>query len=59
MKQLVQKILKHLATKIVLVNQPKIVAITGSVGKTSTRNAIAALLEAHFQVRTNQKNYNK
>lgn len=58
MKQFVQTLLKRFAARIVEVNQPKVVAITGSVGKTSTRNAIAALCEAHFQVRTNKKNYN-
>lgn len=58
MKTFIQKYLKNQARKIVARQQPKIVAITGSVGKTSTRNAIAALLDTHFAVRTNIKNYN-
>ncbi len=58
MKSFVQKQLKQLSKKIVEVNNPKVVAITGSVGKTSTRNAIAALLGDDFHVRVNRKNYN-
>jgi UDP-N-acetylmuramyl pentapeptide synthase len=58
MKTLIQHGLKRVAQKIIAKQKPKIVAITGSVGKTSTRNAIAALLGEHFVVRTNIKNYN-
>jgi UDP-N-acetylmuramyl pentapeptide synthase len=58
MKKIIQNQLKKLAAKIVLVNNPKVVAITGSVGKTSTRNAIAALLGDDYHVRVNRKNYN-
>lgn len=58
MKTLIQYSLKCLAQKIILRQHPKIVAITGSVGKTSTRNAIATLLGERFAVRTNIKNYN-
>ena len=35
-----------------------IVAVTGSVGKTTTRNMIAAALRAQYQVFETQKNYN-
>ena len=38
--------------------KPKIVAVTGSVGKTSTRDAIFAVLSSKYRVRKNQKNYN-
>jgi UDP-N-acetylmuramyl pentapeptide synthase len=58
MKKFVQNQLKRFARKIVEVNGPKVVAITGSVGKTSTRNAIATLLGDDFHVRVNRKNYN-
>lgn len=37
---------------------PVVVAVTGSVGKTSTRSAIALALEAKYRVRSPQKNYN-
>ena len=37
---------------------PKIVSITGSVGKTSAKEAIFTVLEKKFRVRRNEKNYN-
>jgi UDP-N-acetylmuramoyl-tripeptide--D-alanyl-D-alanine ligase len=39
-------------------HKPKIIAITGSVGKTSTRAAVFAVLSSKYYVRENQKNYN-
>jgi UDP-N-acetylmuramoyl-tripeptide--D-alanyl-D-alanine ligase len=38
--------------------KPRIVAITGSVGKTSTKDAIATVLEAKHRVRASHGNYN-
>ncbi len=38
--------------------KPKIVGITGSVGKTSTKEAIFSVLSKKYQVRQNIKNYN-
>ncbi len=38
--------------------KPKIIAITGSVGKSSTKEAIAAVLENKFHIRKSQKSYN-
>jgi UDP-N-acetylmuramyl pentapeptide synthase len=38
--------------------RPTVVAVTGSVGKTSTRNAIAAVLSRSFRVRSPEQNYN-
>ncbi|MGI6076196.1 MAG: UDP-N-acetylmuramoyl-tripeptide--D-alanyl-D-alanine ligase [Pyramidobacter sp.] len=35
-----------------------VVAVTGSVGKTSTKNHVAALLEDHFKVHAAERNYN-
>jgi UDP-N-acetylmuramoyl-tripeptide--D-alanyl-D-alanine ligase len=58
MKNIIQKLLTFAAKKIIEKHQPKIVAITGSVGKTSTRNAIATVLEDQYRVRTNIENYN-
>lgn len=39
-------------------HKPKIVAVTGSVGKTSTKDAIATVLGKNFRVRKSQKSYN-
>jgi len=58
MKSLFQKLLAWKARKIIQKYQPKVVGITGSVGKTSTRNAIATVLRAKYRVRTNIENYN-
>jgi UDP-N-acetylmuramyl pentapeptide synthase len=58
MKTFVQKIIAWKAKKLIQQFQPKVVAVTGSVGKTSTRNAVAKVLEESFRVRTNPKNYN-
>jgi len=38
--------------------QPRIVMITGSVGKTSTKDAVAAVLSKRFFVRKSEKNLN-
>ncbi|MDD5527461.1 MAG: UDP-N-acetylmuramoyl-tripeptide--D-alanyl-D-alanine ligase [Patescibacteria group bacterium] len=50
--------LKFLAKAILTKYKPKIVGITGSVGKTSARAAIACVLSAKFRVRQSLKNYN-
>ncbi len=49
-RESLQKILGSLTKRIVAKYNPKVVAITGSVGKTSTKNAIALLLEKNFTV---------
>lgn len=38
--------------------KPKVIAITGSVGKTSAKEAVCSVLEERFNVRRNIKNYN-
>lgn len=58
MKKIIQKILKILAKLIIRRYQPKIIGITGSVGKTGTKEAIDYILKDNFFVRTNPKNYN-
>ncbi|MFA6486035.1 MAG: UDP-N-acetylmuramoyl-tripeptide--D-alanyl-D-alanine ligase [Candidatus Magasanikbacteria bacterium] len=51
-------LLKYFSKKIVSKYSPDIVGITGSIGKTSTKDATAAVLSARFNVRSNVKNYN-
>lgn len=58
MKRLVARALAKLAQKKLAQFKPTIVAVTGSVGKTSTRTAIAIALGAKYRVRTPYKNYN-
>jgi len=58
MKKLIQSILISQARSIIKTQKPVIVAVTGSVGKTSTRNAIATALRGHFSVRVPYLNYN-
>jgi UDP-N-acetylmuramyl pentapeptide synthase len=38
--------------------RPRIVMITGSVGKTSTKDAVAAVLAARFYIRKSEKSFN-
>lgn len=58
MKNIIQHFLFFLAKKILKKYHPDIIGITGSVGKTSAKEAIATVLESKFSVRTNIKNYN-
>jgi len=61
MRKLLQKILKVFSKLVLKKYKPVIIAITGSVGKTSTKEAIFAVLKNHFgekRIRRNQRNYN-
>jgi UDP-N-acetylmuramoyl-tripeptide--D-alanyl-D-alanine ligase len=62
MKTILKKIIVWILTleaKIVLARfKPKIVAITGSVGKTSAKDAIAAVLATKFSTRKSEKSFN-
>lgn len=58
MKRLIEKRLAQSAQRLIAARQPEIIAITGSVGKTTTKDAIAAVLAARFAVRATHKNYN-
>lgn len=58
MKKLLQRILAKRARAILRKYRPRIVGVTGSVGKSSTKEAIVAVLGERFHVRGSQKNYN-
>jgi UDP-N-acetylmuramoyl-tripeptide--D-alanyl-D-alanine ligase len=55
---LLEKILKYFATKALQRFKPRVIGVTGSVGKTSTKEAIFAVLSSKFKVRRNEKNFN-
>lgn len=57
-QKLIEKKLKGLTKAALKKQRPKIVTITGSVGKTSTKEAIYNVLKTRFRVRRSQKNYN-
>lgn len=57
-KKLLQIILRQCAVRLLRKFNPKIIAITGSVGKTSAKDAIYAVLESDFDVRKTQGNLN-
>ncbi|PIR97517.1 MAG: hypothetical protein COT91_01010, partial [Candidatus Doudnabacteria bacterium CG10_big_fil_rev_8_21_14_0_10_41_10] len=58
MKNILQLILKYLAKTILWRHKPVVVAVTGSVGKTGTKAAIATVLRQSFFVWENSGNYN-
>jgi UDP-N-acetylmuramoyl-tripeptide--D-alanyl-D-alanine ligase len=53
-----EKILRLGAVLVLKKYNPKIISITGSVGKTSTKEVIYAVLASKFRVRKTEKNYN-
>ncbi|MBU1177414.1 hypothetical protein KKH96_03150, partial [Patescibacteria group bacterium] len=58
MRNILQYILKVLAIITIWRYKPIIVGVTGSVGKTSTKEAIYSILKDKFKTRRNIKNYN-
>jgi len=58
LKKIVATILAWEASRVLRRFAPRIVAVTGSVGKTSTKDAIVAVLERSANVRGSAKSYN-
>lgn len=58
MKKLIQFKLKILAKLILKKYKPKIIGVSGSVGKTSSKDAIYIVLKNHYKTRRSIKNYN-
>lgn len=58
MKKIIAFILNILARRIRAAYQPHVIGVTGSIGKTTTKEAVYAVLSAHFRVRRSLKNYN-
>lgn len=57
-KLIVAFVLLFLARAVVRRYRPHVVMITGSVGKTSTKDAVAAVLATRFFVRASEKSFN-
>jgi len=58
MRRILQYILKILAKVVLWRYSPAIVAVTGSVGKSSVKEAVFCVLRKYFKVRRNMENYN-
>lgn len=58
MKYFVTTFLARCAARVIRREKPEIVAVTGSVGKTSTKDAIAAVLGGKFDIRVTHGNLN-
>lgn len=58
MKQILEKILAVIAKRIVEKYKPRIVAITGSTGKTMHKFAIGLVLSEKYNLRASEGNYN-
>lgn len=57
-KSVVVAILTFQAKILLKRKKPKVVAVTGSVGKTSTKDAIYTVLKSHTHARKSQKSFN-
>lgn len=58
LKNLLNLILRSLSKKIIRKYHPDVIGITGSIGKTSSKEAIYLVLKTKFNVRKSFKNYN-
>ncbi len=57
-KKIVVSILNFEAKILLARHKPKIIAITGSVGKTSMKDAIYSILKKHYPTRKSEKSFN-
>lgn len=57
-RQIVRSILMCLAQRRLEQVKPQVIGVTGSVGKTSAKEAIVAVLSRRFKVHKNSKNFN-
>jgi UDP-N-acetylmuramoyl-tripeptide--D-alanyl-D-alanine ligase len=58
LKKIIAKLLELEARAIIKKYKPKIIAVTGSVGKTSTKDAIYSVISKSFYTRKSEKSFN-
>ena len=58
MKKLLHKLLRFYARQVLKKYKPAIIGVTGSVGKSATKEAIYIVLKRFYRVRRSLKNYN-
>jgi UDP-N-acetylmuramoyl-tripeptide--D-alanyl-D-alanine ligase len=58
LKASVAALLALLASSVIRKYRPLVVMVTGSVGKTSTKDALASVLAARYHLRASEKSYN-
>lgn len=58
LQTLLHYLLRKFSTAVIKKYRPDVIGITGSIGKTSTKEAVSKVLKAKFSVRANYKNYN-
>ena len=58
MKKIIIFVLKILSTMVLRKYKPEVIAITGSVGKTSAKEAISQMLSSKFNIMSSKGNFN-
>lgn len=58
MKKIIISLLQKKAKRVIALNKPTVVAVTGSYGKTATKNAIAKALAPYKNIRATEGNFN-
>lgn len=58
LRDILASVLAGLARAVIRKYKPKVIMVTGSVGKTSTKDAITAVLSESFYLRASKKNFN-
>lgn len=56
--KILERVLRFMAIVVLKLRKPIVIGITGSVGKTSTKEAVFSVLSSKFKVRKSEKNYN-
>lgn len=58
MRKILQYILRILAKRVISRYKPAVVGVTGSVGKTTAKESVYAVLSRKYRVRRNEENFN-